>query len=309
MSDSAKLFQAIKARKHWIIIVTLIVAFFSILHFSRVPFVYQSTASFFVDDDAGQGLQFNESDRYSLVLAKAANGNRLYHLAKSTEMFDYLIKKFNLYNHYNVDTNSPLHYESVSEILRDNINIQATAFNAMSITVKDIDRTMAAGMANEIFKNLDQMNKDFIISNVEKKIKIYDQLLSGVKKQSLEQGEELKKLVDECKDLVGRKNRLLDENTLITDLKVNLALLSSRLSSVNDDLMQTVKVYEISAAALQKENLPNLRLINIALPDARSPANNAVSWTFALSFATLCLMITIIVLFHEYESRLRAIFS
>jgi hypothetical protein len=295
----ANLIKELTSKIHWILLITLTVAVISIVYFYRTPFMYHSTASFFIDDDEAQGLQINETDQNNLFLAKVSNGNRLYHLAKSTEMADHLIKKFNLYDHYQIDPYGQMHYESINALLKSRVTIIPSQYNAINIVVKDYDKYLAANIANEIFYKLDAMNKEFIISNVEKKVKIYNQLLSNSKKQSLEQSEEMMKLIEKCNLLLLNKDVVKDRNILISDLKVSLSVLSSQLSTVNNDMLKAIKTYEIATSSLQEENLPNLRLIDLALPDLRTPLFYAISWTLLSSVIAAIAVICTIGIIYE----------
>ena len=306
---NSKLFKQIVTKIHWILFVTLAVAILCTVYFYRTPFIYESTVSFFIDDDEEHGLKFNEADPNYLTLAKATNGNRMFHLAKSSEMVDHLVKKFNLYDHYGINPNSPMHYESISARVKGSINIIPAQFNAMLIVVKDLDKYMAAKIANEIYYKLDAMNKEFIVANVERKIKIYNQLLSSNKKQSFEQTEELRKIMDKCNVLLADRERAKDRNYVIADLKVNIASLSDQLASINGDLLRTIKAYEIATTSLQKENLPNLRIISLALPDLRTPLANAISWTMLLSVVAALSTFCVIGILYENAQQLKKFFK
>ena len=303
--DGFGLIKEIVKNKRLIIIVALIVATITIIYQLYTPMAYESTVSFFVDNNESQNTKANEGDLNTITYSDA-NGDRLYHMAKSTEMIDHLVKKFNLYYHFGIDSNSAMHYEMLNVTMQSNIRVRITEHNSISITVTDNDKMMAAKIANEIFMKLDIMTKDLIISTAEKKIKIYDQLLRDMKKQSFSQTEEFKKLIDGVSSLIGKQHLLNSENNLVYDLKGQLELLSLQLSSINNDLLKTIKVYEIASIALKKENLPTLRIINIALPDSNShKALSAIFYVLGFSFIAAFITIFIIGLLYNYREPLK----
>jgi hypothetical protein len=215
---SSELIKKIRTKTKWIILVTLAAATASLIYYLRTPFVYESTVTFFIDDDDDQGLKFNENEQNNLILAKVSNGSRLYHLSKSSEMVDHLIKKFDLYHYYNIDSNSFSHYEKVNAVLQRNIFVIRKEYNSLAVTVKDLDKIVAANVANEIVVKLETMNRDFIISNIERKIKIYDKLIGNIKQESLEQTNELRMLINECKLLILQNNSVKNAPRTMAEL-------------------------------------------------------------------------------------------
>lgn len=305
---SVQLVKKILKKKYWIIASMLFVGVISAMYFHCLTKNYRSTVSFFIDDDEGHGVEFNRTDQNNLVLAKVANGNRLYHLARSTEMIDHLIKKFNLYDHYKIKQHGYGHYESITSLLQSKIKISPIEFNALSISVSDYDKVLAADIANEIFLKLDAMNKDFIISNIEKKIKIYDRLILKSRERSQEQLKELKYVISEFKSLMNNRN-FIREDYFFSDIKLALSSLSTQLSSANNELLKTSQTYEILYASIEQENLPNLRLINYALPELREHFFMEIWLPFLLSCLTGLITFIFIGIFYENEIALNEIFN
>ncbi len=291
-----EIIKEILAKKKVIIAVAISVALISTLYYFNKAFQYKSEVSFFIDDS-----ETDKSNLDEVIPDNSANVNRVYHLIKSTEMCDYLIDKFNLNSHFKIGKNSPLQYENLTALLNENISVSQMINNGMLIVVKDNDKVMAAKLANEMFKKLDDMIKEYAIEKLERKIKIYDQVLNDTKKQAQEQTTELKKLIDDCKVLLVNGSKLKSENNLIFDLNMKLALLSSQLSGINGDLLKSIRIHEISMAGMKKENLLNLKLIRKAVLDVTSsPLRHNIFNIIGFSIlAALITMVLIILLYVE----------
>lgn len=88
--------------------------------------------------------------------------SRLVLLSQSKALEDHIINKFNLFEHYDIDTTNSMKDYLVSEELRDHFTTTKTPDGIVQIEVVDKDRNLAANMANEIVVRLDTLNKTLI---------------------------------------------------------------------------------------------------------------------------------------------------
>ncbi|OWY23508.1 hypothetical protein C7N43_15400 [Sphingobacteriales bacterium UPWRP_1] len=88
--------------------------------------------------------------------------SRLVLLSQSKALEEYIINKFNLFKHYDIDTTSSMKDYLASEELRDHFTTTKTPDGIVQIEVVDKDRNLAAAMANEIVVRLDTLNKTLI---------------------------------------------------------------------------------------------------------------------------------------------------
>ena len=143
-----------------IALATIVTTIIFSLYYYYNPILYKSTVSFLVDDEATRKNDQNLDDQSIYIAEHNPNAFRLYQLAKSTEMFDYLIKKFDLYKEYNINSTGPMHYEIMTNMLKENIDVTPVISGGMSITVKGLNKNLVADMANELFAKLEEMVKD-----------------------------------------------------------------------------------------------------------------------------------------------------
>lgn len=254
----------------FILLVALVGTSSAMVYYYFNPLQYKSTVSFMVDDDLERKNDQNLNDQSIYLAENAPNAVRLGQMIKSTEMLDYLIEKFNLYEHYKISKQNPQHHELVTGILKSKISITNSISSGMSITVFGSNKEMVANIANDMYVKLEEMINEYTVSNLKRKIKIYDEVLNNSKLNINQKSQELKILLEEFRSLVGENNKQR-YNDMLYDIDLKLTFLSSQLSSINQDLLKTVKNYEISIANTNKENLPNVKLINVALKDTSLP--------------------------------------
>lgn len=97
--------------------------------------------------------------------------NRLLTLSQSRALEGHLIKKYNLYAHYKIDTTDKLKDYWVTEELRNHFKAVKTPDGVVNIEVMDKDPNLAADMANEVVGLLDSLNKGIMM---EKKVILTD---------------------------------------------------------------------------------------------------------------------------------------
>jgi uncharacterized protein involved in exopolysaccharide biosynthesis len=75
---------------------------------------------------------------------------QMIQLFGSDEIRDALIKDFNLFKHYEVDTNSKFPITTLHEMMRDNITVDKTKFESVEIVVYDTDPKVACAIVDSI---------------------------------------------------------------------------------------------------------------------------------------------------------------
>ncbi len=83
--------------------------------------------------------------------------DRLLTIGQSGDMYNFLIKKFDLYKHYKIDTTSERAPIKVREALEKLYAVKKTKTNAIEVSVEDKDRVLAAEMANAARDKIDEI--------------------------------------------------------------------------------------------------------------------------------------------------------
>jgi len=114
-------------------IVTLYPAMSNTVAFTDEVHAEQSAAQFGEEEQAEQMIQ----------------------ILKSADVRNKVISKYDLMNHYKIDTNSAIKMTSLYETYEDNISFARTKYGSVQIIVLDTDPTIAANIANDIAQFFD----------------------------------------------------------------------------------------------------------------------------------------------------------
>lgn len=258
----------------------------------------------------------NETDNIDLSVPNQVNlevlnantikVNRIFRFAYSTEMQNYLIKKFRLYTYYQIDSLSPFAYAKVIEKLSGRISLKNTSNNFIDLTVKDRDRHMPAAMANEIAAKLNIINEAFIKRQLKKKIGLYEELYLDIKKDMERNQDKMNSLIANFSALINslEKNKVQTEN-----LKYALIDLSNSLNSRRDEMIKTRQFFEIILKTLEKEPLETITVVNRALPDHHSNVLKFILISLGAAIWMFCLMIVLLYAYLKHQKYIQLIFK
>jgi uncharacterized protein involved in exopolysaccharide biosynthesis len=87
-------------------------------------------------------------------------------LLQSTILRDSIIQKYNLMRHYDIDTLSSKRFYNLYKEFAENIIIERTRYNSISISVYDIDPRTAASIANDIVRIGDEVKASILKKNL-----------------------------------------------------------------------------------------------------------------------------------------------
>jgi tyrosine-protein kinase Etk/Wzc len=144
--------------------------------FLFLPNYYKSTTTFYVTSpDLFKPEQvFGTSNKDMDYYGSESDVDRVMTIAEAGELQDYLIKKFDLYKHYDIDStheNAPF---KVREELDKLLEVKKTKRNAIELSVEDIDKKLAAEMANAAREKVDEIAQRLIRDTQWKLIQAYE---------------------------------------------------------------------------------------------------------------------------------------
>ena len=195
LKASGTLIDRLRATRVWMLSIVLLAVGIAAVKMYLDPVQYSSSAV----------LLFAEQDPLAATsqARPSTDATQLYQLAASTEMFDHLIARFDLYDHYEVDTLRPLHYAETVSLLQRNMSVNLLDVNCLAITVRDAGRAMAAAMANEAFSKLQDITEQRSLAQMQRAVATYQQVIQHTEDRYREQSEHLLELVTEFKELSG----------------------------------------------------------------------------------------------------------
>lgn len=121
--------------------------------------MYKATTTFYpLSSDVFKPEQmFGTSTKDMDYFGTEDDVDRLLTIGQSGDMYNFLIKKFDLYKHYKIDTTSERAPIKVREALERLYEVKKTKTNAIEVSVEDKDRVLAAEMANAARDKIDEI--------------------------------------------------------------------------------------------------------------------------------------------------------
>ncbi len=160
-----------------------------------LPDYYSSTATFYAASPqlASPELTFGNTGLVADYYGDEHDLDRLLTIADGNELVDFMINKFGLYTHYDIDSTKRKAPFKVREHFRKLYSVEKTKADAVEITVEDTDREYAAQMANAAMMKVDQIASrltresqgkqkggfETLMADKRKLLKVYDDSLSA----------------------------------------------------------------------------------------------------------------------------------
>ncbi|MDD2621825.1 MAG: Wzz/FepE/Etk N-terminal domain-containing protein [Bacteroidales bacterium] len=113
-----------------------------------------------------------------------AHIEQMIQILNSREIKDHIIEKFNLIEHYDIDTTKEYWKTKLYKYVKNNIQFSRTDNLAVEITVEDTDPVLASDMANEIADYYDILKREIVqqrskeaFAILQEEMKLTDQLI------------------------------------------------------------------------------------------------------------------------------------
>ncbi len=152
--QSGELLAFLWTKRKPLILVTLLNATASVVVSLLMTPYYMSRAVVF--PTKSNSVDFNTDGRNSVVeFGDEADAERLLQVLISPEIRDSLTKKYDLYDHYDIDSaqsHAKFEFQTAYEA---NVQFARTRYNSINIDVYDTDPETAANMANDIVRLVD----------------------------------------------------------------------------------------------------------------------------------------------------------
>lgn len=178
-----------------IILISLVAGIGTAIISLMLPNWYQATTIFYAaSPDLAKPQPVGISERDIDFYGQDTDLDRLFSIAKSNELIDYLIDEFDLYTHYEID---PQHEKGPHKLrlkLDKLYNSQKNKFDALELSFEDKDKELAAKVANAARIKINAIAQNLIKRSQGK-------LLESYKKNVTEKESNLKTLSDEITSL------------------------------------------------------------------------------------------------------------
>lgn len=162
---------------------------------------YQATTIFYPSNAnlSNPELIFGTSGQVVEYFGTDHDLDRLAEVASSNEVVDYMIQRFQLYNHYGIDSTSKEGPNKVREMFRGLYSALKNRNDAIELNMEDVDRELSATMANAARERI-----DFLLQRLTKANQA--RLLATYENNIHEKEVELQHLADSLVYLMGHYN-------------------------------------------------------------------------------------------------------
>ena len=162
--ESTDIIVFIWKRKVPLLIITIAAAMISILVSFRITPLYKSSVVMFPASESPVSKSLFQpmyQDRIGLLgFGDELQLERILQVLRSDEIRERVIEKYDLMNHYEIDTSASYPYTKLYNTYKSNVDLKRTEFNSIVIEVLDKDPQMAADIANDISHLIDSaMNR------------------------------------------------------------------------------------------------------------------------------------------------------
>lgn len=222
-----------------------------------------------------------------ITAGTAEDCSRIMAIMESKDVTDAIIKEFNLYQRYNIDTSDKKAYSKVNRYLQSYTNIVRTDKNMVEVSVEDTDPVVAAKIASRYAELANEKGAQIFKADIARHAEVY-------KKKYEEKYKEIKRIRDSINTI---------ENTKKTDLGDKLYL-QNILQSETNILGQIKNAYEVAQiSAEQKINV--LSIVEHARPDYKPVRPKRLLTILGVTLTTLAasiLMAAVIELFRAIRT-------
>ncbi len=180
-----------KWRKH-ILGASFVVAIITALASLMMPNYYQASSLFYAaSPDLADPMPLGNMTVKKNIYGTDSDLDRLFSIAKSAEISNYLLEKFDLYTHYDIKPDDPKAKYKLSLKLNKLYETQKTKYDAISLSVEDKDPAFATDMANAARVKIDEMAQNVIKSSQLKQIESYKASIASKEKMKTDLETEL----------------------------------------------------------------------------------------------------------------------
>lgn len=151
-----------------------------------LPNYYKATTTFYASNQSlanPSALGYEESNRF--VFGNSEDMDRLFSILVSSEVSSYLIRKFDLYSVYGIDSTTAKGKNAMAFAFSENYKVIATKYEAIELSVEDTDPKRAADIANgardfanDIFQRLIKSSQRNTLESMRKNLEIQEKIVT-----------------------------------------------------------------------------------------------------------------------------------
>lgn len=181
--------------RKWIIIVVTLAIIGSAVVSLLIREKYRSTAIIFPSKSSTVVLGEMLSPSQSITaIGEEEEAEQLLQILNSSEIRDYIINKYNLMKHYEIDPEGDFAYTNLVREYNSNVTCDRTRHNSITIDVLDYNPDTAAFIANDIARLVDSTKNRMIRERSMKAFEVIEKEYLSLKRETEELRDSLTKL-------------------------------------------------------------------------------------------------------------------
>lgn len=284
------------ASRKWSYLIFLVVFFSSSVLLIRYNILQYTSSTTIMVIDGFKAETRSATQGLPDFLLPSDQFNRVLQVVNSNQMFDHLIRKFHLYQHYGIDSTSEFRDEQAISILRSRLDVKKTPYNTAVISVSDPYRYFAYEIANEMALYADTLNRKLLVKLQQKRVQVYERIYRQLNQSVTEKQVSLEKLIQRLP--TGRSNEL---HTAESDLTHAVVSMTNAIDNFNHDLKEQMLILE----SLNQENFPTVIQQQRALPASKSLLLPSLLYGLLLT----AMAATLVIVYHHFRLRYHDHFS
>jgi len=285
--NSNGIFRFLRKRRN-VLFITSALAFISSIIFSLlIEDKYESSVVLFPSTTTSISRALLNDENYKekdfLEFGEEEEAEQLIQLLNSDTIRNYIINKFDLMNHYDINPEAEYRQTELYEEYKSNIDFYRTKFMSVKIEVLDTDKEYAAKIANEISKKVDEVRNSILQKAAKQGFVIVEK--------------EYNNLVEEINRMEDTLNQIRAKG--VQDYEIQVEMLSNQYGAalvkgnnaaakVLEDKLDTVSKYGgkylslVQQMEYEREKLSDLRKV---YAEARVNAESTIDQTFIVNRA------------------------
>lgn len=153
---------------------TFIAAVLTAIVSLTLPNYYEAHTLFYAaSPDLADPMPLGHNAERKYVYGSDSDLDRLFSIAKSNEVTSFLLQKFDLYTHYDINPEDPKARYKLALKLNKLFKTTKTKFDAIDLSVEDKDPLLAAEIANAARQKIDALAQTVTKASQRKKIDAY----------------------------------------------------------------------------------------------------------------------------------------